>query len=92
MYYRYFLIFILLLSVTGCATTYKSRTKTAIPIALREKLSTDDKDKVWIEAETKKVWVNSHVDENGDMVEGHYKHIIVNQGHWAVKEGGKEQN
>ena len=42
------------------------------------------------EAETKKIWVNSQVDENGDMVEGHYKHVIVTPGHWAVKDGGRK--
>ena len=42
-------------------------------------------EKVWDEAETRKIWVNAHVDDNGDMVEGHYKYLVVAPGHWAVK-------
>jgi len=42
-------------------------------------------DKVWIEAKTSKLWVNPFVDENGDLVEGHYKDIVTEQGHWELK-------
>lgn len=42
-------------------------------------------EKVWVEAETRKIWVNPHVDDNGDMVAGHYKYVVITPGHWAVK-------
>ncbi len=48
-------------------------------------------DKVWIEAKTNKLWVNSYVDENGDLVEGHYKDIVIEQGHWEVKSNAGNQ-
>ena len=82
----------LTLCFAGCAATHKSHAKAAsvMTVSGQDNLSANAKDKVWIEAETRKVWVNSHVDENGDMVEGHYKHIIITPGHWAVKEVGKD--
>ena len=40
----------------------------------------------WVEAKTSRIWVNSHVDGNGDLVEGHYKNTVLESGHWAVKE------
>lgn len=92
MFYRGILFLILLISMTGC-TSFK-KTKPLSPLAMsvtnQEQPSRNEKEKVWIEAETKKVWVNNYVDENGDMIEGHYKHIIITPGHWAVKESGKE--
>ena len=42
-------------------------------------------DKVWVEAKTSKLWVNPYVDENGDLVEGHYKDIVTDQGHWELQ-------
>lgn len=86
------LFLVLIVSFTGCAITHKVQTRTAPLISTdgQENPSVTGTDKVWVEAETKKIWVNSQVDENGDMVEGHYKHIIVTPGHWAVKDGGKK--
>src|ERR1700733_7091375 len=48
-------------------------------------------DKVWIEAKTSKLWVNPYVDENGDLVEGHYKDIVTEQGHWELKSNDGNQ-
>lgn len=41
----------------------------------------------WVEAQTQKVWVNAHVDKQGNLIEGHYEHIILNPGHWSVTDG-----
>ena len=43
-------------------------------------------DMVWVEAKTNKIWVGPKLDENGDMVEGHYKYTVITPGHWAVKD------
>lgn len=89
---RGFLFLMLVISFAGCTTIHKAQTRTVTPMSVtgQEKFSPDNEEKVWVEAETKKVWVNDHVDESGDMVEGHYKHIIVTPGHWAVKDGGRK--
>ena len=88
---RSFLFLILVISFTGCAIIHKTQARNIPPLSdvCQEKFSPNKEEKVWVEAETKKVWVNDHVDESGDMVEGHYKHIIVTPGHWAVKDVGK---
>ncbi len=88
---RYFLLLLLVIGLTGCTIIHKTQTRNIPPISdfCQEKSSSNKEEKVWVEAETKKVWVNDHVDESGDMVEGHYKHIIVTPGHWAVKDVGK---
>ena len=81
-------ITMLVATFSGCTIIHKSQTK-FIKLMPEEKLPQEEK--VWVEAKTNKVWVNQHVDENGDMVEGHYKHIVMNPGHWAVKdEDGKK--
>ena len=92
MYQRSFLFLILIVSISGCSIIHKAQTPkvTQKSSTDEEKLSSNENDKVWIEAETRKIWVNNQVDDNGDMVEGHYKHIIVTPGHWAVKEVGKK--
>ncbi len=41
---------------------------------------------VWVNAKTKKIWINPHVDDEGNMVEGHYKFIVLEKGHWALQE------
>ena len=79
-----FIVSILGLSLTGCTIVNKHQVKINPPPAKAIE------QKVWIEAQTNKVWVNPHVDENGDMVEGHYKHIVMIPGHWAVKDDGKK--
>ncbi len=40
--------------------------------------------KVWVEAKTSRIWVSPQVDENGDYVEGHYKYIVLEPGHWSL--------
>ncbi len=91
MFQRSLLFFMMVISFTGCAGIHKTKTLNVVPMSVssQEKSSPNNEDKVWVEAETKKVWVNDHVDESGDMVKGHYKHIIVTPGHWAVNDGGK---
>ena len=39
---------------------------------------------VWAEAKTSRIWINPHVDENGDYVEGYYKYIVLQPGHWIL--------
>ena len=84
----YELLFITLLSLGICGCTGINKSIKAVPVQ-EKNISTDDK--VWIEAKTSKIWVNPHVDESGDMVEGHYKYTVMVPGHWAVKdEDGKK--
>lgn len=65
---------------SGCQSLSKNQLKHfSIPA---DALGTE---KVWVEAKTRKIWVNAHVDDNGDMVDGHYKYLVVAPGHWAVK-------
>ena len=40
--------------------------------------------RLWVEAKTSRIWVSPHVDENGDYVEGYYKYIVLNPGHWTL--------
>ena len=92
MFQRGFLLLMLVVSSTGCAAIHKLQTRNVapMPVSAQGKPVSGENEKVWVEAETKKVWINNYVDENGDMVEGHYKHIMVTPGHWAVKESGKK--
>lgn len=45
----------------------------------------EDAEKVWIPAQTQRVWVNAHIDKNGDMIAGHYKYLVVTPGCWVLK-------
>jgi len=38
----------------------------------------------WVEAKTSRIWVNPHVDQNGDYVEGYYKYVVMKPGHWSL--------
>ena len=40
--------------------------------------------RLWVEAKTSRIWVNPHIDENGDYVEGYYKYIVLDPGHWIL--------
>ncbi len=57
--------------------------KPLIPIPERQEAKPKEQ-KVWVEAKTGRIWVNPRVDENGDLVEGHYKNVVLEPGHWAV--------
>ncbi|MDO8674753.1 MAG: hypothetical protein Q7K71_01385 [Candidatus Omnitrophota bacterium] len=81
------LLFVIVLS--GCATwDDPDFSKTLIPFPERQ-AEKHKEEKAWVEAKTSRAWVNAHVDENSDLVEGHYKHIVIEAGHWAVKPDGK---
>lgn len=82
---RLLILAILGLSFSGCTIIAKSQTRMIKPAPL------ESKEQVWVEAVTKKVWVNQHVDENGDLVEGHYKHIVLTPGHWVTKENDRKK-
>ena len=75
---------------SGCKTwDYFLRKEKAPPV-----IQTTDKQSesgtLWVNAKTKKVWINPHVDEEGNMVEGHYKYIVLEQGHWALQDMAPE--
>ncbi len=65
---------------SGCVTLVKE--KTHCPV-----ISAKKSDMVWVEAKTNKIWVNPHLDESGDMVEGHYKYTVIIPGHWEDVKG-----
>lgn len=77
---RLLILLILIIGFSGCVTLVKE--KTYCPITSDKK-----SDMVWVEAKTNKIWVNPHVDDSGDMVEGHYKYTIVIPGHWEDVKG-----
>ncbi len=71
---------------SGCKT-FDSFVKKggSIPVITAEKTQVET-ETVWVPAKTKKVWVNPHIDEEGNMVDGHYKYMILEEGHWALQE------
>ena len=78
-----FLLCVVILS--GCATWDEPDfNKPLIPLPERQEAKPKE-EKAWVEAKTSRMWVNPHVDENGDLVEGHYKNVVLEPGHWAVK-------
>ncbi len=76
---------LMVLSFSGCTLINKSQTK-----IIKQPVIESKEEKVWIEAKTSKMWVNPQVDENGDMVDGHYKYMVMVPGHWAVKDNGRK--
>ena len=41
-------------------------------------------EKAWVEAKTSRIWISPHVDGNGDYVQGYYKYIVLDPGHWSL--------
>lgn len=75
---------------SGCITILKQQ----IPQKSQQSDVCTDLDKrpamVWVEAKTNKIWVGPQLDDNGDMVEGHYKYTVITPGHWDMKNDGHE--
>jgi hypothetical protein len=70
----------------GCETLENfTKRKGSVPVisSIKPQVETET---VWVPARTKKVWVNPHVDDDGNMIEGHYKYVILEEGHWALQE------
>lgn len=83
---RVILLIALCLVCSGCKTIESFlKRDNSIPIiaAAEPRMETET---VWVPAKTKKVWVNPHVDDNGSMIDGHYKYVILEEGHWALQE------
>ena len=83
---RVFLVFLMCLVCSGCKTFESFLKKDgSIPViaAAKPRVETET---VWVEAKTKKVWVNPHIDEDGNMIDGHYKYVVLEEGHWALQE------
>ena len=78
-------LLLVLCFLSGCASFQEPDfDKPLIPIPQKNREKPKE-EKSWIEAKTGRIWVNSHVDENGDLVEGYYKNTILEPGHWAIK-------
>lgn len=79
------LVIICLLSVclSGCSIMYIKRPDRSSPVCVDTTVVREKK--VWIEAKTNKIWVNQHVDESGDLIDGHYKYVVITPGHWATE-------
>jgi len=72
--------------LSGCASFDElDFSKPLIPVPENKKDVQTKREKVWVETKTSRVWVNSRVDEGGDYVEGHYKHTVLEPGHWVVQ-------
>lgn len=89
---RLCLVILLCLISSGCASFdgYLKK-KVAVPVipTVKEEAETET---VWVEAKTRKVWVNPHIDDDGSMVDGHYKYVVLEEGHWALQEITPEVN
>ena len=86
MIYRVFLVFLVSCMFSGCSITIK-KFFSEKPLKTEQKQDIPRQHKeVWVEAKTSRIWVNPSVDENGAMIEGHYKYIVVEPGHWAVRD------
>lgn len=92
-------IFIALLGcliLSGCQSLNSIQPKQAI--AIREPPATIEKarndEDIWVPDKISKIWINSYVDDESNMVEGHYKYVITEPGHWVIQESGyvKEDN
>ena len=70
---------------SGCATSDDIDFNKPLVVLAEKKDTKPKEEKAWIEAKTSRMWVNPHVDENGDLVEGHYKNTVLEPGHWAIK-------
>jgi len=71
--------------LSGCACFQEPDFNKPLIVLSENKETKPKEEKIWVEAKTSRVWVNTQMDENGDLVEGHYKHIVTEAGHWAVK-------
>lgn len=83
---NFWLVILMCLISSGCSTLENFiRNYNAIPVtsAIKQKADTET---VWVQAKTRKIWINPYVDDDGSMVEGHYKYIVLEEGHWAVQE------
>ena len=84
---------IMCLVASGCEIIYQPHSRQPLMSSVcTEPPSKVEDEKVWVEAKTNKIWVSPLVDENGDLIDGHYKYIVIKPGHWAVKGQENEQN
>ncbi len=81
MYVRLLILLSIVITCSGCITLVKEQQPQNDVCSVP---SDKKPDMVWVEAKTNKIWVNPHLDDNGDMVEGHYKYTVITPGHWAV--------
>ncbi len=84
-------LMIITIFLSGCASFQELDFDKPLIVLSDNKQAKPQEEKVWVEAKTSRIWVNPHVDENGDLVEGHYKHIITEAGHWEVKADERKQ-
>ncbi len=81
-------LLLVVIFLSGCASFNDPEFDFDKPLVPRQenKANKPKEERSWVEAKTGRVWVNPHVDESGDLVEGHYKNTVLEPGHWAVKE------
>lgn len=82
------------LILSGCQSLNSIQPKQSI--AIREPPATVEKarndEDVWVPDKISKIWINSYVDDEGNMVEGHYKYVIIEPGHWKLQEAVFKEN
>jgi len=88
---RFLMLFFMMCFLSGCACFKEPDfDKPLIDIKANSEGYVENKDpkpaaqQVWVDAKTSRIWVSPHVDENGDYVQGHYKYIVLEQGHWSL--------
>ncbi len=84
------------LILSGCQSLNAPRAQPKQVAGIREgpaNVQTLAKDEgVWIPDKISKIWINSYVDDEGNMVEGHYKYVIMERGHWVLEESGRNED
>jgi hypothetical protein len=74
------------MSSSGCFAILRQQTPAPDVCSLPPEKKSD---MVWVEAKTSKIWVNPQLDDNGDMIEGHYRYTVLTPGHWDVAKGNQ---
>ena len=88
---RIFLFLLICFICSGCKTL-ESFYKKKEPVMVDTVPQTAEDENMWIQAKTSKVWVNPHVDDEGNLIEGHFKHVVLEEGHWALQENKPDEH
>ena len=80
------LVILVCLMCSGCKTSESFWRKNELIPVITATSKEVETEAVWVPAKTRKVWVNPNIDDEGDMIDGHYKYVILEKGHWALQE------
>lgn len=73
--------------MTGCLTNRTRIIKNNTLLSKSEVKYEVSEEGIWVPAKIQRVWVSPHVDsDTGDFIQGHYKCIVLDPGHWKAQE------